>query len=155
MFRRVAVRSAQLSGRRLQSTVAVPGATQVEQSFIALPKEDQKKVITDLSEIMKQDWTKISMEDKRALYFVTYGPHNSRRPHVKPGDNMKVFGGVVATVVLAWVMSSLARSYAPKSRTLTKEWQEESNRIAKEKKINPIHGISSEGYTGKGFVQSD
>ncbi|KAJ2900449.1 cytochrome c oxidase [Coemansia aciculifera] len=110
MFRRVAVRSAQLSGRRLQSTVAVPGATQVEQSFIALPKEDQKKVITDLSEIMKQDWTKISMEDKRA---------------------------------------------SPKSRTLTKEWQEESNRIAKEKKINPIHGISSEGYTGKGFVQSD
>ncbi|KAJ2744745.1 cytochrome c oxidase [Coemansia sp. BCRC 34301] len=155
MFRHIAARSAQLSGRRLQSTVAVPAATQVEQTFIALPMEEQKKVITDLSEIMKQDWTKISMEDKRALYFVTYGPHNSRRPHVKPGDNMKVFAGVVATIGLAWVMSTLARSYAPKSRTLTKEWQEDSNRIAREKKINPIHGVSSEGYTGKGFVQSD
>ncbi|KAJ2402871.1 hypothetical protein GGF41_007504 [Coemansia sp. RSA 2531] len=66
MFRQIAVRSAQLSGRRLQSTVAVPAATQVEQSFIVLPKEEQKKVLTDLSEIMKQDWTKISMEDKRA-----------------------------------------------------------------------------------------
>ncbi|KAJ2492169.1 hypothetical protein IWW47_004980 [Coemansia sp. RSA 2052] len=66
MFRHIAVRSAQLSGRRLQSTVAVPAATQVEQSFIALPKEEQKKVLTDLGEIMKQDWTKISMEDKRA-----------------------------------------------------------------------------------------
>ncbi|KAJ2399038.1 cytochrome c oxidase, partial [Coemansia sp. RSA 2531] len=44
---------------------------------------------------------------------------------------------------------------APKSRTLTKEWQEDSNRIAREKNINPIHGISSEGYKGKGFVQSN
>ncbi|KDR69308.1 hypothetical protein GALMADRAFT_282736 [Galerina marginata CBS 339.88] len=36
---------------------------------------------------------------------------------------------------------------------LTKEWQEASNERALEMKLNPITGISSEGYKGKGFVQ--
>ena len=72
---------------------------------------------------------------------------------------------------------------APPPKTLTKEWQEASNERALEMKLNPITGvyfpislaplapllvvrgfwvltppitlgISSEGYTGKGFVQS-
>ncbi|KAJ2002411.1 cytochrome c oxidase [Coemansia sp. RSA 2322] len=155
MYRSVAVRAAQLSGRRLQSTVAVPAGTRVEQTFVDLPQDEQRKTILQLNEVMKQDWTKITMEDKRALYFVAYGPHNARRPHVKPGDNMKVFVGVVATIALGLGLSSFVRSSVPKSRTLTKEWQEDSNRIARENNINPISGVSSEGYKGKGFVQSN
>ena len=38
---------------------------------------------------------------------------------------------------------------------MTKEYQEQMTERAKEKKLNPISGISSEGYKGKGFVQSD
>jgi len=60
----------------------------------------------------------------------------------------------------------------PPPKTITKEWEEASNERAKELKINPISGpytfltfirffswsvtvllgISSEGYSGKGFV---
>ena len=68
---------------------------------------------------------------------------------------------------------------APPPKTLTKEWQEASNERAKELNLNPITGmystnynilcrlisymrlfsflflgISSEGYSGKGFVQA-
>lgn len=39
-------------------------------------------------------------------------------------------------------------------KTMTKEWQEASNQIAIKQKQNPITGISSENYQGKGHVQS-
>lgn len=37
---------------------------------------------------------------------------------------------------------------------MTKEWQEASNERGREQKQNPITGISSDGYKGKGHVQS-
>jgi len=36
---------------------------------------------------------------------------------------------------------------------MTKEWQEDTNKKMLAQKANPITGISSEGYKGKGFVQ--
>jgi hypothetical protein len=39
-------------------------------------------------------------------------------------------------------------------KTMTKEWQEASNEIALEQKQNPITGIASDNYKGKGHVQS-
>ena len=36
---------------------------------------------------------------------------------------------------------------------MTQEWQEQSNERAREEKLNPITGISSEGYKGEGMVQ--
>jgi cytochrome c oxidase subunit 4 len=56
----------------------------------------------------------------------------------------------VATVIAAIVH----KSAPPPPKTLTKEWEEATNERAREMKINPISGISSEGYSGKGFVQS-
>ena len=35
---------------------------------------------------------------------------------------------------------------------MTREYQEQMNARAKEHKLNPIYGVSSEGYKGKGFV---
>lgn len=37
-------------------------------------------------------------------------------------------------------------------KTMTKEYQEEMNKRAKELGLNPINGISSPGYKGEGFV---
>jgi len=36
---------------------------------------------------------------------------------------------------------------------MTKEWQEATNRMMQEKNMNPITGISSTGYKGKGQIQ--
>lgn len=158
MIRNIVTRAAQISGRRLQSTSAaasMPVLPQAEQTFAKLPQKEQVEILGRLGEVMKADWNKVSAEDKKAVYFATYGPHNLRRPHVKPGDNMKVFIGVVATIAVSLTLSTLMRNSVPKQRTLNKEWQEKSNEIAREKNINPISGISSEGYKGKGFVQHD
>ena len=39
-----------------------------------------------------------------------------------------------------------------KPLTTTKEWEEATNEYLREQKSNPITGISSEGYKGKGYV---
>ena len=36
--------------------------------------------------------------------------------------------------------------------TTTNEWKEATNEYLKEQNSNPITGISSEGYKGKGYV---
>ncbi|KAJ1868800.1 cytochrome c oxidase [Coemansia sp. RSA 1722] len=154
MIRNAVVRGSQLVSRRFQSTASAPVLAQAEQTFAQLSKDEQHAVVERLNQVMKADWKTVSVEDKRAAYYASYGAHNGRRPHVKSGDNMKVFVGVIGTIALSLTISSLVRSSVPKQRTLTKEWQEASNTIAKEKNINPISGVSSEGYEGKGFVQS-
>ena len=51
-----------------------------------------------------------------------------------------------------WVRSALLTSAQPAPKTLTKEYQEQMTARAKETKQNPISGIASEGYKGKGHV---
>ncbi|KAJ1727957.1 cytochrome c oxidase [Coemansia biformis] len=73
-------------------------------------------------------------------------------PEVAQREELKRLGEIMKA---DWHKVSLADKQAvPKPRTMTKEWQEASNRYAKEHNMNPISGISSEGYKGKGFVQS-
>ncbi|KAJ2784116.1 cytochrome c oxidase [Coemansia javaensis] len=154
MSRNAAALAARVTGRRFQSSTASTLLAQAEESFGKLPETAQRKELARLGEIMKADWHKVSIEDKRAVFYATYGPHSRRRPRMQPGDNWKVLGGVVATVAVAFAISTAMRSSIPKPRTMTKEWQEASNKYAKEHNMNPISGISSEGYKGKGFVQS-
>lgn len=42
---------------------------------------------------------------------------------------------------------------APPPHTMTKEWQEASNELLKKQNIEPITGVGSKGYKGKGMVQ--
>lgn len=58
--------------------------------------------------------------------------------------------GVSAAVFL--FIRSLAR---PPPKTMSREWQEKTNEYLKEQKVEPITGISSEGYKGKGAIQND
>jgi len=66
---------------------------------------------------------------------------------------VKILLGTFAGIGLAGVIYGLVRSGAPPPpRTMTREWQEAMNERAREKKHNPITGISSEGYRGAGHV---
>ncbi|KAJ2395059.1 cytochrome c oxidase, partial [Coemansia sp. RSA 2559] len=125
-----------------------------EQNFTKLSQAEQTDVIKRLNDVMKADWTKVSFEDKKSLYYATYGPHSHRRPRIKPGDNTKVFLGVVGIIAISITISSIVRNTIPKPRTMNKEWQEASNEYAKKRNLNPISGISSEGYKGTGFVKT-
>ncbi|KAI5298728.1 alpha subunit of pyruvate dehydrogenase, partial [Ascosphaera pollenicola] len=89
-------------------------------------------------------------------YWISFGPHGPRAEPVK-GEGWKQFREVAKYLLITGAIFYGVRSMAnqEKPKTMTKEWQEKTNEYAKQEKLNPITGISSEGYKGKGFVQSD
>lgn len=60
---------------------------------------------------------------------------------------MGVGAGVGAAAVVFYISRAMA---GEKPKTMSKEWEEASNEMAKEQNMDPITGISSEGYKGKG-----
>ncbi|KAF9532833.1 COX4, subunit IV of cytochrome c oxidase [Crepidotus variabilis] len=117
---------------------------------------DEKISVHEQLEVLQQkDWKELSLDEKKAAYYVAFGPHGPRAPTSKPGDGLKIFLSTVALIGAAGVVFLGVLSISPPPpKTMTKEWQEASNERAKEMKLNPITGITSEGYQGKGYVQS-
>ncbi|OCH88817.1 cytochrome c oxidase subunit IV [Obba rivulosa] len=125
----------------------------VEAQWERLSPDEQLAVHQQLEELQKKDWKTLSIDEKKAAYYVAFGPHGPRAPTHKPGDTVKLLLGTLAGIAVAGGVFAWFRSRAPPPpRSLTKEWEEASNELAREQKMNPISGISSEGYKGKGFV---
>ncbi|KAF8835767.1 COX4, subunit IV of cytochrome c oxidase [Paxillus ammoniavirescens] len=125
----------------------------VEAQWEKMSKSEQATVHRQLEEIQKKDWKLLSIDEKKAAYYVAFGPHGPRTPVSPPGQGLKVFLSTMALVGVAGAISLTIRSLAPPPpKTITREWEEASTERALEQKMDPISGIASEGYTGKGFV---
>ncbi|KAH9950230.1 COX4, subunit IV of cytochrome c oxidase [Amylocystis lapponica] len=135
------------------SASAVVPLSNVEAQWERLSADEQLAVHQQLEEIQKKDWKTLSIDEKKAAYYVAFGPHGPRTPTNPPGTSMKVFLGAVAGIAVAGTLFAVSRSLAPPPpKTINKEWEEAANERALEQKMNPISGIASEGYSGKGFV---
>ncbi|KAF8470513.1 COX4, subunit IV of cytochrome c oxidase [Russula ochroleuca] len=134
------------------STSAIP-LSNVEAQWATLSPTEQTAVHQQLEELQRKDWKTLSLAEKKAAYYVAFGPHGPRAPVNPPGTTVKILTGVSALIATAGLLYAGFRAIAPTPpKTISKEWEEASNERAKELKINPISGISSEGYSGKGFV---
>ncbi|KAN0064095.1 Cytochrome c oxidase subunit 5B, mitochondrial [Thecaphora frezii] len=137
---------------KLQLSQVVPN---IEASWKNLTKEEQYGVFRQLEELQRKDWKELSIDEKKAAYFVSFGPHGPRKPITQPGQGAKTLGGVAAALVATAGLFYWLRTLAgPPPKTMTKEYQEAMNERALEQKQNPISGIASEGYKGPGHVQS-
>ncbi|KAF8308552.1 cytochrome c oxidase subunit IV [Clavulina sp. PMI_390] len=153
-----------LRQQRLASTISVVSHTtsesalplsNVEAQWEKLAKEEQVQIYRQLEAVQKKDWKAMTLDEKKAAYYVAFGPHGPRTPVNPPGTAAKVAATVAGLFLVAGAIVGVTRSFAPPPpKTLTKEWQEASNEYARENKINPITGISSEGYKGTGFVSN-
>jgi len=120
-----------------------------------MSEEERSVVHEQLEDLQTRDWRSMSLDEKRAAYYVAFGPHGSRVPATKEGESSKVALGVFAILAATGVLWTVVRSYGGEPpKTMTKEWQAASNEKALEQKQNPITGIASEGYKGKGHIQS-
>ncbi|KDN40260.1 COX4-domain-containing protein [Tilletiaria anomala UBC 951] len=128
----------------------------IEARWKDMPTEEQYAVFRQLEEIQKKDWKELSIDEKKAAYFISFGPHGPRRPIVNPGQSIRTFTAVSACILAAFGVFYGLRQFANpnKPKTMTVEYQEAMTERAKEEKQNPITGITSEGYKGKGHVQS-
>ncbi|WWD22243.1 hypothetical protein CI109_106734 [Kwoniella shandongensis] len=154
--RRYATASAQpISVTSTRSNASAPILGNIEASWKTLPAEEQYEVYQQLEQLQKKDWKELTLDEKKAAYFVAFGPHGPRAPVSEPGHGLKVFGGVAVAVLAAFGVLTYAKTFsAPPPHTMTPEYQEQMNEYMREQKMNPIHGVSSEGYKGKGMVQS-
>ncbi|RKP27654.1 cytochrome c oxidase subunit IV [Syncephalis pseudoplumigaleata] len=117
-----------------------------------LTAEQRTTLEKQLDERMTADWKTLSAEEKKAAYYIAFGPHGPREPLHKPGFGVKVTGGVVAAIVASAALFSAIRTRAQETpHTMSKEWREQTDEYMRSQKANPITGIASEGYEGKGF----
>ncbi|KAI0707818.1 cytochrome c oxidase subunit IV-domain-containing protein [Earliella scabrosa] len=125
----------------------------VEAMWERLSADEQLVIHQQLEELQKKDWKTLSVDEKKAAYYVAFGPHGPRAPIDPPGTTPKVVLSVGALIGTAAVLYFAIRANSPAPpKTLTKEWEEASNERALEQKMNPIYGIGAEGYKGPGFV---
>jgi len=108
-----------------------------------------------LRDRMKGSWADLTLQEKKASYWIAFGPHGPRRIN-PPGEQWYVFRGTVITILISAVVffggHALTSRGSPK--TMTREWQEMSNEYLKEQKTEPITGFASPDYKGPGMLQS-
>lgn len=81
------------------------------------------------------------MQEKKAAYFIAFGPHGPRRPP-PPDEGRNVFFLTSAVIAGAFAVFAFTRMFASpiRPRTMTKEWQEASEEYLKAQGSEPITG---------------
>nr|POF11528.1 cytochrome c oxidase polypeptide 5, mitochondrial [Quercus suber] len=139
---------------RYAHAISNPTLANIEKRWDAMPPQEQADLWMALRDRMTTDWNELTLQEKKAAYWIAFGPHGPRALP-PPGENTKIFMYTMIGIGAAAVIFGITRSFArDPPRTMTKEWQEASNEYLKENNIEPITGVSSEGYDGVGMVQS-
>ncbi|KAI9697738.1 MAG: Cytochrome c oxidase subunit 5A [Bogoriella megaspora] len=134
--------------------ISNPTLANIEKRWEEMPPQEQAELWMQLRDRMKIDWHEMTLQEKKAAYWIAFGPHGPRKGD-PPGENWKVFGYTMAGLAVAAVVFGITRHFAREPpHTMTKEYQEQTNEYLKGLKVEPISGISSKGYEGKGYVQS-
>ncbi|GAB7357689.1 hypothetical protein MBLNU459_g0360t1 [Dothideomycetes sp. NU459] len=145
---------APLNQARRAHAISNPTLANIEKRWEAMPPQEQADLWMALRDRMKVDWTELTLQEKKAAYWIAFGPHGPRA-QTPPGEGTKVFAytmvGVGASAVLFFLARYFARSPPP---TMTKEYQEATEEYLKEQKVEPITGISAEDWKGNFSVQS-
>ncbi|KAF7313339.1 hypothetical protein HMN09_00489400 [Mycena chlorophos] len=135
-----------------RATAAIP-LSNLEAQWALLSPDEKSSVAEQLEELQKRDWKSLSQDEKKAAYYVAFGPHGRRKPIHEKGDGFKILLSVMGAVGVSGVLFyAIRHASPPPPQTMSKEWQEAMNERALEQKMNPITGIASEGYKGPGFV---
>ncbi|KAF9922303.1 Cytochrome c oxidase subunit 5A [Modicella reniformis] len=159
MLRNLARPVLRATQRRCASTTTTATATSeipltnLELRWKTLSTQEQTSLAKHLEQVQAGDWTKMTLEQKKAAYWVAFGPHGARTPLTGPNHGLKVAAGTTGALGVSVALYYWIRSKgSERPSTTTKEWQEASNEYARANKINPISGVSSENYKGDGFV---
>ncbi|KAI9769332.1 MAG: Cytochrome c oxidase subunit 5A [Candelina submexicana] len=147
--------TARLSQQSRQAhAISNPTLAQIEKRWEAMPPQEQAELWMQLRDRMKVDWHEMTMNEKKAAYWIAFGPHGPRALP-PPGENWKVARYTAYALGVAFVIEVILQMLANDApKTMNEEYQLATNEYLKKQKTEPISGISSEGYTGKGMVQS-
>lgn len=133
--------------------IANPKLVHIEKRWEAMQPEEQAELWMELRDRMKLDWQEMTWQEKKAAYWIAFGPHGPRAV-TPPGENWLVFKYTMLGVAAGVAIFAILRQFAKeKPKTMTREWQEMTNEYLRSQNVEPITGLSSEGYKGEGMVQ--
>jgi len=144
------------SQQRFASAHAIsnPTLANIEKRWEAMPPQEQADLWMALRDRMKVNWSELTLQEKKAAYWIAFGAHGPRALP-PPNEGWTVLGYTAIGVLVSFVFFAAIRMGArPAPKTMTKEYQEQTNEFLKNQNSEPISGISSENYKGKGMVQS-
>ncbi|CUS11506.1 unnamed protein product [Tuber aestivum] len=126
----------------------------IEKRWESMPPNEQADLWMSLRDRMKGSWGELTLQEKKASYWIAFGPHGPRA--VPPADeNRKVLYytlvGLAASFALFYGTRLMAR---PTPKTMNREWQEQTDEYLKEQKVEPLTGYASPDYKGKGVVKN-
>ncbi|KAI9735227.1 MAG: Cytochrome c oxidase subunit 5A [Cirrosporium novae-zelandiae] len=139
---------ADVQQKRNAHAISNPTLAGIEKRWEGMPPQDQAQLWVQLRDRMKVDWHQMTMQEKKAAYWIAFGPHGPRALD-PPGEGRRVLIWTLGLLGVSAVLFGLAQSAGrPAPSTMTKEWQEMTDVYLKEQKVEPITGIASEGYKG-------
>merc|ERR1712225_155462 len=116
-----------LGQTRRAHAISNPTLANIEKRWEAMPPQEQADLWMALRDRMKVDWTEMTLQEKKAAYWIAFGPHGPRA-QTPPGEGKQVFwytmGGLAVTAVLFFGIRAGARGTP---HTMNKEYQEASD----------------------------
>ncbi|KAK9457161.1 cytochrome c oxidase subunit IV-domain-containing protein [Dipodascopsis uninucleata] len=110
--------------------IATPLISKLPERWDSMPVEEQVEITGKIWERQKAPWTDLTLDEKRASFFISYGPWGPRKPMHKPGDGYRIVGGIILGLAATTILFAIARSFAaPDPKTLNKEWQAASDKL--------------------------
>ncbi|KAL8939071.1 MAG: hypothetical protein Q9211_002910 [Gyalolechia sp. 1 TL-2023] len=134
--------------------ISNPTLAGIEKRWEGMPPQEQADLWMALRDRMKTDWHEMTLQEKKAAYWIAFGPWGPRAVP-PPGEGRIIFGQVLLAVAIATVIFAIERQFArAPPKTMSAQYQAMTNEYLKRQNTEPITGVSSEGYTGKGMIQS-
>ncbi|KAJ1555592.1 Cytochrome c oxidase subunit 5A [Cladochytrium tenue] len=128
---------------RRAASSAAPAAfsplTALETRWGKLPEAEQGAIADLVAVAEKGDWKNMTLEQKRAAYFIAYGPYGARNP-IDPALKWSVITWSAGFFVLSYGLYQWWETMKPPVISQTKEWQADVEKKAKEEGINPYSG---------------
>ncbi|RYP09174.1 hypothetical protein DL764_001445 [Monosporascus ibericus] len=151
-----AARAPAMVPRAAASTHAIsnPTLANIEKRWEGMPSTEQAELWMSLRDRMKENWSELTLQEKKAAYWIAFGPHGPRA-QAPPDESRKVAMYTAIGVLFSFAIFATMRAFGgPGPRTMNKEYQEASNEFLKNQRAEPLTGLSSDSYKGKGMVQS-
>ncbi|KAI9846154.1 MAG: Cytochrome c oxidase subunit 5A [Sclerophora amabilis] len=117
--------------RREAHAISNPTLAGIEKRWEQMAPQEQADLWMQLRDRMKTNWHELTLAEKKAAYWIAFGPHGPRAGN-PPGENMKIFSYTMIGIGVAFGMFLFARAMAkPAPSTMNKEWQEQTNEYLK------------------------
>ncbi|KAJ3100062.1 Cytochrome c oxidase subunit 5A [Physocladia obscura] len=146
-FRSVSIGFLSLNATKRHATTATGSALRATEVSIRgletrwgkLPEAEQGAIADSIATAEKADWKAMSLEEKRAAYFIAYGAHGARNQK-DPNLSKAVWSWVALFIGISGGIFAYWETQKPQIRTMTPEWKAAEDARAIELKQNPFQG---------------